>query len=195
MTDLEDYCLNRWAFVDFHLPEQCTRALLNARNHSLDGRSLVVEYASPDAVRRGAIGTKFAVVRGASRGGRGGARGGSTMGSSRGGGNARGKGREWDDGDVETAAAAYAQPEGEAEVVEKAPRGQFGFRPDSARGGRGGAAAARGGGAPAARGNMLSASRGGGVAGPRAKSGATLASAQRGSEAIVESTGKKITFE
>jgi hypothetical protein len=29
------------------------RALVNPRNHRLNGRDLVVEYASPDAVRRG----------------------------------------------------------------------------------------------------------------------------------------------
>ena len=33
--------------------EYATAALTNQKNHSLDGRKLVVEYASPDAVRRG----------------------------------------------------------------------------------------------------------------------------------------------
>ncbi|KAI0824775.1 hypothetical protein BC628DRAFT_1377669 [Trametes gibbosa] len=42
-----------WAFVDFTAPEHATAALTNPRNHQLDGRKLVVEYASPDAVRRG----------------------------------------------------------------------------------------------------------------------------------------------
>nr|CRX78986.1 hypothetical protein ls5930a1_00059 [Leucosporidium scottii] len=68
-----------WAFVDFHLPEQCTRALLNIRNHSLDGRSLNVEYASSEAVRRGGLGTRAGAAgpgAGAGRGGRGGGRGG-----------------------------------------------------------------------------------------------------------------------
>ena len=56
-----------WAFVDFLSPAQATATLLNARNHSLWGRDLVVEYASLDAVRRG--GNKVAagaMVKGAS---------------------------------------------------------------------------------------------------------------------------------
>ena len=36
--------------------EYATLALTNPRNHSLDGRALVVEYASLDAVRRSGIG-------------------------------------------------------------------------------------------------------------------------------------------
>lgn len=47
---------NSWAFVDFTRAEYATMALTNPRNHSLDGRALVVEYASPDAVRRGGLG-------------------------------------------------------------------------------------------------------------------------------------------
>lgn len=43
----------RWAFADFASTEHATAALINPRNHSLDGRKLKVEYASPDAVRRG----------------------------------------------------------------------------------------------------------------------------------------------
>lgn len=34
--------------------EHATSALINPRNHHLNGRKLVVEYAGPDAVRRGA---------------------------------------------------------------------------------------------------------------------------------------------
>ena len=34
--------------------EHATSALINPKNHQLNGRNLVVEYASPDAVRRGA---------------------------------------------------------------------------------------------------------------------------------------------
>ena len=34
--------------------EQATSALINPKNHQLNGRNLVVEYASPDAVHRGA---------------------------------------------------------------------------------------------------------------------------------------------
>jgi RNA recognition motif-containing protein len=43
----------RWAFVDFTSTEYATTALTNPRNHHLNGRDLVVEYASLDAVRRG----------------------------------------------------------------------------------------------------------------------------------------------
>ncbi|KZW04294.1 hypothetical protein EXIGLDRAFT_663804 [Exidia glandulosa HHB12029] len=42
-----------FGFVDFHTTEQATAVLINPRNHHLDGRKLVVEYASADAVRRG----------------------------------------------------------------------------------------------------------------------------------------------
>jgi len=43
-----------FAFVDFMTVEHATSALINPKNHQLDGRSLTVEYAGPDAVRRGA---------------------------------------------------------------------------------------------------------------------------------------------
>ncbi|KAH9077129.1 hypothetical protein EDB83DRAFT_2504390 [Lactarius deliciosus] len=44
----------RWfAFVDFTSTEHATAALVHPKNHHLDGRKLVVEYASADAVRRG----------------------------------------------------------------------------------------------------------------------------------------------
>ncbi|KAH9894454.1 hypothetical protein C8Q73DRAFT_695615 [Cubamyces lactineus] len=46
-----------WAFVDFTSIEHATAALTNPRNHQLDGRKLVVEYASPEAVRRGGGGS------------------------------------------------------------------------------------------------------------------------------------------
>lgn len=48
-----------FAFVDFTSIEQATNALTNPRNHRLKGRDLVVEYASPDAVRRGGGGPKI----------------------------------------------------------------------------------------------------------------------------------------
>ena len=121
----------RWAFVDFHLPEMCTRALLNVRNHMLDGRALVVEYASAEAVRRGGIGTRAAITAGGS-GARGGGRGGARGGRG-GGGMARGKGREWDDGDVGEAAREFVKRDYDEEASEKAPRGEFGFRPDASR--------------------------------------------------------------
>ncbi|KAG6861833.1 hypothetical protein C0995_011130 [Termitomyces sp. Mi166 len=43
-----------FAFVDFTSTEHATAALINPKNHRLNGRDLVVEYAGPDAVRRGA---------------------------------------------------------------------------------------------------------------------------------------------
>ncbi|KAJ7126460.1 hypothetical protein C8R43DRAFT_708068 [Mycena crocata] len=47
-----------FAFVDFTSIEHATSVLVNTKNHTLNGRKLVVEYASPDAVRRGAPKTK-----------------------------------------------------------------------------------------------------------------------------------------
>ena len=44
-----------FAFVDFTSIDHATAALINPRNHHLNGRDLVVEYASPDAVRRGGL--------------------------------------------------------------------------------------------------------------------------------------------
>lgn len=44
----------RFAFVDFSTTEHATSALINPKNHHLNGRDLVVEYASAEAVRRGA---------------------------------------------------------------------------------------------------------------------------------------------
>ncbi|KAH7923674.1 hypothetical protein BV22DRAFT_1068389 [Leucogyrophana mollusca] len=47
-----------FAFVDFTSIEHATAALTNPRNHRLNGRDLVVEYASADAVRRGGGGPR-----------------------------------------------------------------------------------------------------------------------------------------
>ncbi|KAF8961067.1 hypothetical protein BDZ97DRAFT_1703478 [Flammula alnicola] len=49
-----------FAFVDFMSVEHATSVLINPKNHHLNGRNLVVEYASPDAVRRGAPKSKAA---------------------------------------------------------------------------------------------------------------------------------------
>jgi RNA recognition motif-containing protein len=57
-TELTLWTHASWAFVDFHTIAQATSALLNPHNHSLNGRKLVVEYASADAVRRGGGGAK-----------------------------------------------------------------------------------------------------------------------------------------
>lgn len=45
----------RFAFVDFKDQEFATEALTNPHNHFLNGRALVVEYASADAARRGVL--------------------------------------------------------------------------------------------------------------------------------------------
>lgn len=39
--------------MDFTSVDNSTAALINPKNHHLNGRNLIVEYASPDAVRRG----------------------------------------------------------------------------------------------------------------------------------------------
>ncbi|KAG6910131.1 hypothetical protein DXG01_012890 [Tephrocybe rancida] len=43
-----------FAFVDFTTTEHATASLINPKNHQLNGRKLVVEYAGAEAVRRGA---------------------------------------------------------------------------------------------------------------------------------------------
>ncbi|KAH9482285.1 Nucleolar protein 13 [Psilocybe cubensis] len=43
-----------FAFVDFMTVDDATSALINPKNHHLNGRNLKVEYAGADAVRRGA---------------------------------------------------------------------------------------------------------------------------------------------
>ncbi|KAG6850917.1 hypothetical protein H0H93_006743 [Arthromyces matolae] len=43
-----------FAFIDFTSIEHATASLVNPKNHQLNGRKLVVEYAGADAVRRGA---------------------------------------------------------------------------------------------------------------------------------------------
>ncbi|GAA6010036.1 hypothetical protein JCM11491_005839 [Sporobolomyces phaffii] len=157
-----------WAFVDFHLPAQATRALLNLHNHSLNGRTLNVEYASAEAVRRGGLGTRaVSKANGAAR-----ARGGDDEGERPGRGGEKRKGRDWDDSDMAGAAAAAAAGSfyDGPPAARRAPRGDgFGERPRrEERPGKGG---------------------------ERAKPGAALAMAQRASEAIVQSTGRKTTFE
>ena len=44
--------------MDFTTTEHATAALTNPKNHFLGGRKLVVEYASPEAVRRGGAGSR-----------------------------------------------------------------------------------------------------------------------------------------
>ncbi|SPO31461.1 related to RNA-binding protein rnp24 [Ustilago trichophora] len=43
-----------FGFLDFHTVEQATSSLLDPRNTFLDGRKIVLQYASADATRRGA---------------------------------------------------------------------------------------------------------------------------------------------
>jgi len=47
-----------FAFLDFVSPQDATNALTNPRNYTLKGRKLVLEFASPDAVRRGGMGPR-----------------------------------------------------------------------------------------------------------------------------------------
>ena len=51
------FCATSFAFVDFTNTENATNALINPKNHRLDGRNIILQYASPDAVRRGGTGT------------------------------------------------------------------------------------------------------------------------------------------
>ncbi|KDN50884.1 hypothetical protein RSAG8_00511, partial [Rhizoctonia solani AG-8 WAC10335] len=47
-----------WAFLDFLNTAYATAVLVTPRNHHLNGRKLVLEYGSPDAVRRGGGGPR-----------------------------------------------------------------------------------------------------------------------------------------
>ena len=49
--------------MDFTSIDSSTAALINPKNHHLNGRDLVVEFASPDAVRRGGSNIGGAVPR------------------------------------------------------------------------------------------------------------------------------------
>ncbi|GAA5850283.1 hypothetical protein JCM9279_006512 [Rhodotorula babjevae] len=167
-----------WAFVDFHLAAQSTRALLNLHNHQLNGRKLNVEYASPEAVRRGQLGSRaVSKQHGRQRreapaygdDGAGADDGYGERAERAGGGRKRGE-REWDDGDVRSFAAeavadAAAQGPPQRQRREKQPRERREREPQALPGGK------------------------------RAKPGAALAMAQRASEAIVASTGRKVTFD
>lgn len=45
----------RFAFIDFHSSAHATATLLDTRNNFLDGRTLILQYAGADAIRRGAV--------------------------------------------------------------------------------------------------------------------------------------------
>ncbi|GAA5865974.1 hypothetical protein JCM3774_005545 [Rhodotorula dairenensis] len=197
-----------WAFVDFHLPAQATRALLNLHNHQLNGRKLNVEFASAEAVRRGNLGTRSAVKRGRSQreqegdddnddndDEQGGAkqqhrgprrRTGHGHGEERHGGRAA---AESSFGDVDVRALAIDAGSAASSTYGGPPR-----RRDFNAGGGGGRSG--GGGPPPRRGGDHNNSREQALpGGKRAKPGAALAMAQRASEAIVQSTGRKTTFD
>ncbi|GAA5985316.1 hypothetical protein JCM11641_005391 [Rhodosporidiobolus odoratus] len=164
-----------WCFVDFHLPAQATRALLNTRNHSLNGRKLNVEYASADAVRRGGLGSRATSKAHGRQKREGGDREQGNRGQKRG---REGEQGGWND-DRTREFASQAGHEGEF--------GERDAAPPHARGGKG----------SFERGERRGGDRDGGRdnGGKRMKSGAALAMAQRASDAIVESTGRKTTFD
>ncbi|GAA5866585.1 hypothetical protein JCM8547_005467 [Rhodosporidiobolus lusitaniae] len=171
-----------WCFVDFHLPAQSTRALLNLGNHSLNGRKLNVEYASAEAVRRGGLGTRAASKANGRAKREGGEQGAGGRGPKRQRGEEGGKrGGEWDDNAVRDFARS-----GDAGRDDGRNGDGFYTGPPPARGGNKGA-----------RGDSGWDRKKGGAAkeGVRLKSGAALAIAQRASEAIVQSTGRKMTFD
>jgi hypothetical protein len=64
LTLISNYCCS-FAFVDFATTEHATSVLVNPKNHFLNGRKLVLEYAGADAVRRGASKMKIKREEGA----------------------------------------------------------------------------------------------------------------------------------
>lgn len=181
MTDILDlisFGIDSWAFIDFTTTEHATTALVNPKNHRLDGRSLVVEYASPDAVRRGGGGPrpKLDAPEGEAR--RGSSRRSERVGprglkhreksdfDPKGQDRRTNNDRAWK-GSREASAQVGAIATVHAAEVE-APRKKYGG----------------------------SGTEGGGYKGVkgRSKPGAALALAKRESTAIVASQGKKITF-
>ena len=166
----------RWAFVDFKTPEHSTRALLNVRNHTLAGRALNVEYASLDAVRRGGF-----KVPGAPPRPRRGAEGteGRDGESSR---KPRGEKRPPRYMDDEQTRQSFHGESGGADGRDQPAAAAV--YDDSAPKPR-----------PVKRGREDGARPGHASSGKRAKPGAALANAQRASEAIVASAGKKIKFD
>jgi len=153
-----------WAFVDFTNTEHATSALINTKNHFLDGRKLVVEYASPDAVRRG--------------GGPGHTRDKKPRGEKDGAKEQRPRRRVEDDSETSFKRKPKQEPartdtEGD-EQVQDTPAKRRRVDDDSGTAGRG----VKGGKNPRAR----------------AKPGAALALAKRETAAIVPAQGKKIVF-
>ncbi|KAM0789004.1 hypothetical protein ACM66B_003072 [Microbotryomycetes sp. NB124-2] len=164
-----------WAFVDFKSLEHATRALLNPRNHTLAGRSLNVEYASLDAVRRGGFKVPGAPSRQQKR-----SETAPSDGSAAPRHQQRGdkrKAQVLDDSAVRQSASsmAFGSSRDEARTTtydDSVPPP----KPKTRRIGNENRSEGRDG-------------------GKRAKPGAALATAQRASEAIVASRGKKVVFE
>ncbi|KAK4057825.1 Nucleolar protein 13 [Microbotryomycetes sp. JL221] len=156
-----------WAFVDFRSPEHATRALLNPRNHTLLGRSLTVEFASLDAVRRGGFKVPNAPTRQQKRE----AASGGTPNSAGPRGDKRQRRDMTNDNNKDAATTTETTEPTTGYDSSQAPR------PTSNRPSR----------------TTMKSDRGHDTR--RAKPGAALASAQRASEAIVASRGKKIVFE
>ncbi|KAI0723150.1 hypothetical protein C8Q76DRAFT_386374 [Earliella scabrosa] len=157
-----------WAFVDFTTAEHATAALTNPRNHHLNGRKLVVEYASPDAVRRGGYGpprTDKSKDQQA-RSGPGAKRDRRSQSQANG-----AAGRDEEDGG------------GEEDAAEEGERPAKRWRSEAQAGG-----AERGQRGRASKGDSAGRSR------PRSKPGAALAMAKREVVSIVPSQGKKIVF-
>jgi RNA recognition motif-containing protein len=144
--------------VDFKDIQNATDALVNPRNHSLNGRALVVEYASADAVRRGQIAKQPVNMNPKSRASRRPQK-------------------------SERIAAKLARSDVGTPSVEKDPGGQEND-PSIDTNTRKSAPGLKLGPKIAARSKT-----------PRPKPGASLKNAQREKVAIVESTGKKITFD
>ena len=153
--------------MDFTSVEHATAALTNLKNHFLDGRKLVVEYASPDAVRRGGYGP-FRTDKSKdqqARSGPGAKRDRRSQSQANGGG-----GRDEEDGGGEEDAAE------ESERPAKRRRSEAGAGEERGQRGR------------ASKGDSAGRSR------PRSKPGAALAMAKREVVSIVPSQGKKIVF-
>jgi RNA recognition motif-containing protein len=164
---VDDYHFRRWAFVDFTSIDHATAALVNPKNHHLDGRNLVVEYASAEAVRRGGGGPRPKKIEG-------GGRGSST--------------KKWDSGldhkkkDESTRPRITETTETTAGVTEgTVQRQQAQSRLDHPPHENSGSGVRKGG--PKDR-----------VSRNRTKPGAALALAKRESAAIIPSQGKKIKF-
>ncbi|EPQ25654.1 uncharacterized protein PFL1_06791 [Pseudozyma flocculosa PF-1] len=171
-----------FAFVDFHTPAHATASLIDGRNAHLDGRTIVLQYAGADAIRRGAPkGTVTGGPRPASRPPR-------QWGVPAAGQGAAGEGMTEEDRIKlrETAPAPGTfDPDAPVEKRHKETKEERMAR----RAAQNAAAAAAGG-------------EGGGGGGERererkrrAKPGAALANAQRENVGIVEHTGTKTTFD